>query len=116
MGKGYNIYSILSNLYTNKMTRYYNDLKYRTNNRYKQNVHKVFTMIHHLSNKTRAYFLRWKETADKKALIQEIHEEGPVREQVFEQRQVLENCKNFMRDEGYSEREIQQILKNNDKK
>lgn len=69
-------------------------------------MHKVFTIIHNLSNKTRAYFLRWKENADKTALIQELNDEGPVREQVFEHRQVLENCKNFMRDEGYTDREI----------
>ena len=66
------------------MTVYYNDLKYRTNNKYKQNVTKVFTIIHNLSNKARAYFLQWKEITNKLALAQELHEEGPVREEVFE--------------------------------
>lgn len=80
------IYAILSGLMVRRMTNYYNDLKYRTNNRYKQNVTKVFTLVHYLSNKTRAYFQRWKEIADKKAVIQELNEEGPVREEVFEQR------------------------------
>ena len=88
------------------MTSYYNDLKYRTANRHKQNLTKAYTVIHHLCNKTRGYFLHWKEVSAKAALAQELHEEGPIREEVFEQRQVLENCKNFMRDEGYDEREI----------
>lgn len=30
--------SILNSLLMSRMTRYYNDLKYRTNNKYKQNV------------------------------------------------------------------------------
>lgn len=71
----------------------------------------MFAVIHNLSNKTRAYFQRWIENSAKIALHKEMHEEGPIREEVFEQRQLLENCKSFMRDEGYGEREIQSVLK-----
>jgi hypothetical protein len=67
--------------------------------------------VHYISNKARTYFQRWKETAQKQTVIIELNEEGPVREEVFEQRQILENCKNFMRDEGYHEKEIEQVLK-----
>jgi hypothetical protein len=35
-----------------------------------------------------------------------MHEEGPVREQVFEDRIFFENCKSFMKAEGYDSHDI----------
>lgn len=54
----------------------------------------------------RVYFQRWKDSTEKYQLNEEMHYEGPVREEIFEERIVLKNCENFMRDEGYSEEDI----------
>jgi hypothetical protein len=35
-----------------------------------------------------------------------MHSEGPVREEIFEERIVLKNYENLMREEGYSEQDI----------
>lgn len=53
----------------------------------------------------------WKKGSDCKTLAKEMNEEGPIREQVFEERILLQNHKNFMSKEGFDEKEIQQALK-----
>ena len=42
-----------------------------------------------------------------------MHNEGPVREEIFHDKQVLHNLKTFMTKEGYEEKDIEQVLKNN---
>ncbi len=39
-----------------------------------------------------------------------MHNEGPVREQIFEERIVLKNYEDLMREEGYSEEDIKEAL------
>lgn len=40
-----------------------------------------------------------------------MHEEGPVREEVFDARSEFKNLKNFMNDEGYDDKHIADALK-----
>jgi hypothetical protein len=54
-------------------------------------------------NKMRVYFLKWKHNTEKDLLALEMHNEGPVREQIFEERINLKNLEKFMGEEGYSE-------------
>lgn len=49
----------------------------------------------------RHYFLKWKEVSNEKTLVKEMHEEGPIRDQVFEAEVEYKNLKNFMKVEGY---------------
>jgi hypothetical protein len=100
------IYAILSNLMVRRMNSYFSELKFKTTLAQKETLHKFFTVSKNLSNKTRQYFLKWKAQASFITLQEEIDGEGPVREQVFEQKQMLDNCKKFMMDEGYHERDI----------
>jgi len=100
------IYAILSNLLVRRMTSYYSELKYRTVSKRKQDMHKAFTVMHCLSNKLRQYFTLWKQNLENENLVLEVKDEGPIREEVFDQRQVLENCKKLMKQEGYSDSDI----------
>jgi hypothetical protein len=93
------------------MTGYLSDLKHKTAIKNKQDLHKLFTILHSLSGKMRQYFLRWKQENNNRKLVEELNEEGPIRELWFEQRQLLENCKLFMKDEGYNQRDIDLALK-----
>ena len=45
-----------------------------------------------------------------------MHFEGPVREQIFEERIVLKNYEDLMREEGYSEEDIKEALSKGVKK
>lgn len=54
----------------------------------------------------RVYFQRWKLAADRMTVKHYNMTEGPVREQMFDIRQDLENFKRLLREEGYSEFEI----------
>lgn len=40
-----------------------------------------------------------------------MHEEGPIREQVFEAKAVLQNLKSLMQSEGYDNKQIEEALK-----
>ena len=55
------IHSLLNNLFLRRMTNYFLDLKYRSTNKYKQALLKVFTMTQNLNNKIRTMFLDWKQ-------------------------------------------------------
>ncbi len=45
---------------------------------------KSFTLLRNIGNKMRHFFLKWKEGANERTLAKEMHEEGPIREEVFE--------------------------------
>lgn len=64
--------------------QYLNDLRVRSLLSRKDHLVKSFTILHSIGNKLRHFFLRWKETANERTLALEMHEEGPVREEVFE--------------------------------
>ena len=59
------------------------------------------TVLNSLSTKIRAYFLRWKQRDQTEKLKEEMNEEGPVREQIFEENITLKNLVNLMKEEGY---------------
>lgn len=54
----------------------------------------------------REYFHHWRAQALKKTCVIENNETGPLCEEVFDYQQDLYNLKNFMRDEGYKELQI----------
>jgi hypothetical protein len=54
----------------------------------------------------RFHFIKWKEGAAEKTLALEMHEEGPVREQVFEAKARFMNIKALMKEEGYDDKDI----------
>jgi hypothetical protein len=105
------IYGILNNLIQRKKCAYLAELKFRTLGSYKHNVIKAYTVLHNVSNKLRVYFQRWKDSTAKSELSEEMHWEGPVREEIFEERINMKNLENLMREEGYSEEDIQLALK-----
>jgi hypothetical protein len=84
-------YGIFNNLINMRKLRYWNDLKGRTLLKHKQRKHKMHTVMQKVLHKVRAYFMRWKQSADGKTLAEELHDEGPIREQIFEDRIVLKN-------------------------
>ena len=63
------------------------------------------------AQKMRSYFIQWKEQSEKKTLIKELNEEGPVREQDFNYRSELRNIKDLMKEEGYDGEDLDGALK-----
>jgi hypothetical protein len=59
----------------------------------------------------RYYFTQWKEVSNQRTLVKEMHEEGPIREEVFEARIQLQNHKDFLTSEGYDPKQIQEAIK-----
>jgi hypothetical protein len=53
----------------------------------------------------------WKEQAALTSLAKEMQEEGPRREEIFEDRILLVNTKDLLAKEGYNEKEIEDGLK-----
>jgi hypothetical protein len=50
----------------------------------KEQMIKSFTILHTIGNKVRYFFQKWKEGANELTLAKEMHEEGPIREEVFD--------------------------------
>jgi len=67
---------------------------------------KQFTILFSIGNQVRHFFLKWKHQSNERSLAKEMNEEGPVREEVFEERIKYENLKCLLKDEGYEERDI----------
>lgn len=83
-----------------------NDLRVKSLLCTKEHLIKSFTILHSLGNKVRHFFLRWKDAAYERSTALEMHEEGPVREEVFEANVQLKNLKEFMAKEGYDPKDI----------
>mmetsp|Transcript_8816 Transcript_8816/g.8151 ORF Transcript_8816/g.8151 Transcript_8816/m.8151 type:complete len:167 (+) Transcript_8816:1267-1767(+) len=64
----------------------------------------------------RVYFLKWKESKDKDQLSLEMHNEGPIREKIFEERINFKNLEKMMAEQGYSEQERDLALKKGQEK
>lgn len=71
---------------------------------------KSFTILHNIGNKMRHFFLKWRDMSNERTLALEMHEEGPVRAEVFEAKVTLKNLKAFMSTEGYDNKEIEEAL------
>lgn len=67
---------------------------------------KSFTILQNIGKQMRHFFLKWKEMSNERSLLKEMHEEGPVREEVFEAAHEMRNLKKFMTKEGYNEKEV----------
>jgi len=67
---------------------------------------KGFTILLNIGNMVRFYFNNWKESANKASLSKEMHEEGPIREEIFEDKIVLSNIRDLMKSEGYHEKDV----------
>ena len=48
----------------------------------------------------------WKDATEQDITAKEMHNEGPIREKIFEEKIKLKNCENLLKDEGYTESEI----------
>jgi hypothetical protein len=71
---------------------------------------KSFTILHTIGNKLRHFFMKWKEGASERTLAMEMHDEGPIREEVFYIKAKLKNLRRLMAEEGYDEKDIQAAL------
>ena len=71
---------------------------------------------HWLSKDMRMAFLKWKNQAKQATTLLEVNEEGPVVEEVLEQQMNVFNLKKFMRDEGFTQRQIEEIAKKGQEK
>eukprot|EP00347_Sterkiella_histriomuscorum_P005910 403354803 len=105
------IQSILTKLVMRRKQQYLNDLRVRSLLSKKEHMIKSFTILQCVGNKLRHFFLKWKETANERTVALEMHEEGPIREEVFEANIQLKNIKEFMSKEGYDPKDIQEALK-----
>lgn len=107
-------FDFLHQLYLKKMTQYLSHLrnvvvKDRNDTATKRNVFKMIS-----NRSTRAYFLKWKNAMESMRTVEEVNREGPVTEEVLDHQIDLKNCQNFMRDQGYTEKEIEEAVKKTD--
>ena len=61
------------------------------------------------SQRMRDSFLWWKRIHDKAELSQDLHETGPARAEYWRSMREIENMKDFLRQEKYTEGEIEKI-------
>jgi hypothetical protein len=61
---------------------------------------------HQCSERVRNAFQRWKDEHDRQDLKQDLYDAGPQRAEFWESMRTIENLKDFMRSEHYTEQEI----------
>jgi len=102
---------ILTNLIAKKKQQYLNELRIKSLTSKKSHLIKSFTILRNLSGKLRYHFIKWKEAAAENTLALEMHEEGPVREEVFEAKARFMNLRALMKSEGYDDKDIEDAIK-----
>lgn len=65
---------------------------------------------HWYSRSTREMFDRWKKQAELCQVAIDVNEGGPVVEEVLKARQDLNNLQEFMREQGYAENEVKEVV------
>lgn len=101
-----NIFSLLENTLLNKKSQYLTELRVRCIQRRNENWVKGFTIIRKFTQSLRYHFNQWKEGAQLRSVVKEMNDEGPIREQAFEERSTLINLTEFLHLEGYDDSEI----------
>ena len=102
--------SILSSLLLRRKQLHWRDFRINSLDARKASAIKFYNVLHTLSNKVRHFFQRWREAACERTLALEMHEEGPIREQVFELKAEFKNLKGLMNEEGYDDKDMHQAI------
>ena len=90
---------------------YWREFRVKSLDARKESMVKFYNVLHTLSNKVRYFFQKWKESSNERTLALEMHNEGPVREQVFELKAQFKNLKGLMNEQGYDEKDVQDAIK-----
>lgn len=99
-------FSILHKLYISRMTRYMSEMRVKAY-RNKESTSKRIMMINHLmSRQLRRSFNKWKTQTEACETVDDVNECGPVVEEVLEARLDIKNSVDFMREEGYTQKQI----------
>jgi hypothetical protein len=67
-----------------KKQQYWGDFRIKSLDARKESTIRFYNILHTLSNKLRYFFQKWKEMSNERTLAMEMHDEGPIREEVFE--------------------------------
>jgi hypothetical protein len=63
-------------------------------------------IMHMVTRGIRNAFMRWKKKSDSIATVEDVNDCGPVVEDVLEARLTIKNCTDFLRKEGYTQKQI----------
>jgi uncharacterized protein YjiS (DUF1127 family) len=72
-------------------------------------MRKVTVIRHVMSRELRRAFNNWRKKTDCVLTVEDVNECGPVVEEVLEARLMIKNCMDFLKDEGYTEKQIGQF-------
>ena len=93
------------------MTSYLSHLRNANIREKSRDATKANCFITFCTRKVRDYFYHWKYNAHKAETVIEVNETGPVVEEVLDHRIDVQNLKNYMKDQGYTEPEVEIISK-----
>jgi hypothetical protein len=97
--------SILHKLYINRMTKYLSELRVKCYSA-KESATKRLTMFNHMfTRQLRRAFEMWRSQTQAVATVEDVNECGPVVEEVLEARLMIKNCLDFLKQEGYSQKQ-----------
>jgi hypothetical protein len=98
--------SSLKKVLTRKMTEYLSHLRTRCYNVKSVDMRKVTVVRHLMSRELRRAFNNWRKKTDCVLTVEDVNECGPVVEEVLEARLMIKNCLDFLKKEGYTEKQI----------
>lgn len=91
------------------MTEYLSHLRTRCYNVKSVDMRKVTVFRHLMSRQLRRAFNIWRKKTECVVTVDEVNECGPVVEEVLEARLMIKNCLDFLKKEGYTEKQIGQF-------
>lgn len=98
-------FSILHKLYINRMTKYMSEMRVKCY-AIKEKTTKQLTMFNHMfTRQMRRAFELWRNQTQAVATVEDVNECGPVVEEVLEARLMIKNCLDFLKKEGYTQKQ-----------
>lgn len=62
------------------------------------------------SRRTRAMFMKWKQSAGKETTVNDVNDDGPLVEEVLMHKLRLKNMADFMRDQKYTKSQVDEAV------
>ena len=102
--------SILHQLYLRKMNSHLSVFRYKVIDQKLKDLAIGNMFGHWYSRDLRARFLGWRDQAKKASTVIEVNEGGPIVEEVLQQQLKWTNLIKFMKDQGYTDKEIEEFV------
>jgi len=111
-----NLGGVLAKIYRRKLLSHYTHLRRQVFGAKVVNAKKKLMFAHFISQSVRDAFDRWKKKALYAQTVVEVNEIGPIVEEVLDARMDVQNLKQLMADEGFTNYEVEDVAHKADRK